>query len=145
MPRSRSLAELIQQNRSIQASPDSTGEGIISAPEARAQGGGGSDATIEAGTAAGVGSGAGEGGSKVGGALLGGLLKMFMGCWVAAEYYPRGSDDWLRCRNWVLHHPWLARLYYKHGERFASFLHSHPLAHRLFQPVVEMANRRGRM
>ena len=64
-------------------------------------------------------------------------------CWVAAEYYPRGSDDWTRCRNWVLSHPRLTHWYTKNGEQFAGFLNRHPLAHRLFQPVVKFVRSRG--
>ena len=90
-------------------------------------------------------AGAGAAGAAGGAAglieAIGPLAAIF--CWVAAEYYPRGTFNWFCCRNWVLSHPRLTKVYAKHGETFALFLRTHPVAHWLFTPVVRYARYRG--
>jgi len=174
MARSRSLAELIEQNRSsafqagqtigagfAQAESSPQGGGVQSAPG----GGGGLTQTLEtagqiaalaeAGSAGAAAAGAAGAGAAAGGAAagaagagaasgaagaagaaegIGGLLALF--CWVAAEYYPRGSESWFRCRDWVLAHPRITHWYEKHGRTFASFLRTHPVCRFLFWPIV---------
>ena len=152
MPRSRSLAELIQQNRSSQTltnpSIAANGPGFATSQaqgsgSQTSSGGGGSSAGLAAlsgavkGATAGTGAAAGAAESLG----IGSLLSLF--CWVAAEYYPRNSDDWYRCRNWVLTHGFIFDIYCVYGERFAGFLHRHPLARWLFTPVVRWAHKRG--
>jgi len=66
-------------------------------------------------------------------------------CWVAAEYYPRDTMDWRRCRAWVLTHPRLTDWYAENGEEFAKFLRTHPICWFLFHPVVLFARLRGRL
>jgi hypothetical protein len=158
MPRSRSLSELVEANRSVgpvdaaQARQASTSF-ASSQVQAKAPGGGSGgsgqgkemmaaavDALDDGGTA-GVAAKAAGAASKVGGILK--IIAAF--CWVAAEYYPRGSADWFRCRNWVLEHPRLTRWYAKNGESFAGFLRTHPTCHKLFRPVVLWAHRKGKV
>jgi hypothetical protein len=154
--RSRSLADLAGGNRSEREEEIVRGNladrSQASGSGAQASTGGvvGEAATKMAldavtGSAAAAAPAAGAGAGAAAGATEGaGVLKILgLLCWVAAEYYPRDSLDWTRCRNWVLSHPLLTKVYSKHGEKFAGFLRSHPRAHRLFGPVVEYARRQG--
>jgi hypothetical protein len=138
MPQSRSLAELIGGHRSEREEEITSGIRRIEKPEVAKP-----IATPEAGQVAAKAAPAeqDDGDSKVLEMIVGAIA----GCWVAAEYYPMGSDDWFRCRNWVLERPRLTKVYIKHGERFARFLNRHPVAHWLFRPVVEHAHRRGEL
>jgi hypothetical protein len=103
----------------------------------------GAGAAAGGGAAAGAGAGAAAGGAAGGAAAGGAPAWLAIFCWVAAEYYPRHSVEWVRCRKWVLSHPLLTKVYAKHGETFALFLRTHPVAYWLFRPMVAFARRRG--
>lgn len=162
MPRSRSLSELIEQNRAatMMANAGVSSDMALAASQAAtaslpAQGGGvgaklGQDAAgqaLKAGlasSAAGEGFGAGAMAGLEGSALgegIAGLLAMF--CWVAAEYYPRNSGDWLRCRNWVLSHPLLTKVYITHGPWLAAQIRLRRWLRVLVRPLVLWARWRG--
>jgi hypothetical protein len=97
-------------------------------------------APIATAGAAGAAAGAAGGAAASGG--LPAILAMF--CWVAAEYYPLHSVEWLRCRKWVFSHPLLRKVYERHGESLARFLRTHPTCYWLFTPVIRYAEWRGR-
>ena len=131
---SRSLSELNHQNRSDNPSITATGKGFatgqaIGAPPAAA---GGEDESALGGAV--KGAVVGEG--------LSSLLTAF--CWVAAEYYPRGSSDWHRCRNWVLARPRLTQWYMNHGPRLAAEIHNRHWLKELIRPIVKWAHFRGK-
>jgi hypothetical protein len=67
-----------------------------------------------------LGSGLGAIGT-VGAALL---------CWVAREVFGAEDARWLMFRHWLLTSApgWFRRLYLRHGEAFAAWLHDHPWA-----------------
>ena len=137
MPRSRSLAELVEQNRSNVSTsvpvgalgspniPTSQAAAAQASGESGSGSGGGGKAlaagveALKGGATAGKAAGAAAGATEAGGILK--LLGMF--CWVAAEYYPRGTIEWFRIRNWVLDHPHFAHWYCEHGEWLASQIH----------------------
>jgi len=59
------------------------------------------------------------------GDVAGGLMGMF--CWVAREVYE--DDQWMVFRLWLLSRApeWLFKLYCKHGEGFAKWIHDKPI------------------
>jgi hypothetical protein len=133
MSRSRSLAELVEQNRSSQPTSLATAATAVGTSESKP---GGSDPGRPD-------AGSGPAAQAVKAEIASSLLAAF--CWVAAEYYPRGSFNWYCCRSWVLQYPRLTKVYAKHGETFARFLRTHPVCRWLFTPVVRYACRRGEM
>ena len=58
-----------------------------------------------------------------GGAAIGGIF-----CWVAREVYGEDDPRWLKFRVWLHAHApdWFYRLYARHGQRFARWLHNKP-------------------
>lgn len=159
MPRSRSLSELVemQQNRSS-ARDEENGLSAGSARGLTEAGSGGSTKPSESAKVTGSGGIASSQRTETTQAEIGLLgeknetddnlaniikLASVIGCWVAAEYYPRGSDDWFRCRNWVLTHPRLVDVYVRHGEWLAGQIHQRVWLRWLFRPLVSWAHRRG--
>lgn len=64
-------------------------------------------------------------GLGAGGAIFGALL-----CWVAREVFGAEDVRWLMFRHWLVTSApgWFRRLYIRHGEAFAGWLHRHPWA-----------------
>lgn len=74
-----------------------------------------------------------SGGIGAVGAVAGAALMM---CWVAREIYGIDDSRWMIFRDWMLHDSptWFLRLYVRHGERFARWLHTHPMIKAAIKP-----------
>ena len=94
---------------------------------------------------AGKGAALGKLGSA-GASQLGGLML----CWIAAELYGEGSDEFYLARHaiFVLWDTPLAhavqRFYLRYGKRIAAFLHCHPVFKPLIRPLFDLAVAKAR-